>query len=582
MQKTAQMKAVLAAAAVALGIAGTAPAVYAAASCGDLDNNGSVAINDVVQHLLGASSLLTPAQLTALCGNSGFAGCGDLNGDGAENISDTQLLLNRASGISNCNEDSCTNRTVMSNGATLPSPITGNVFVPAGISVHVNGITYIEPGSSLTVSQDAKVLGDVTDPPSVIVVKTGARVYTKGVNNHPVIMTSAATPGTRNRQDWGGLVVLGKAPTNQPGATVEGIPPNADTIYGGSDANDFSGCIQYTQIQFSGRELTPDNELNTFTFAGVGRKTVMDHLQAHRGFDDALEWFGGTVNASFTVSSAPGDDGLDTQLGTTGSVQFAVVMQDAAALETPGCNGFEQDDSEFGFNNTPNNYPKYCNVTVLGARYDLATNPGTTNQEGILSRRGNSSQIMNTIIKDFRDSGINLRDPETANHYCGPRTGSKKCVNGPNNGAACTTAGDCGPADSTVVCTDSTLSGANPPVAVVKGVIFNNEGASGTVYGKDDSTCQANTAACRCSSTEFFALCVQSGGCIPSNDPTITAIGGSSFPRTNLVPAAGIVTTAPRDDCSARDSFFVNAPYIGAFQPGQPDWTVGWTSYPVN
>jgi hypothetical protein len=79
-----------------------------------------------------------------------------------------------------------------------------------------------------------------------------------------------------------------------------------------------------------------------------------------------------------------------------------------------------------------------------------------------------------------------------------------------------------------------------------------------------------------------MALCVQAGNCIPTTDPTIVAIGGGSFPRTGLVPGAGIVTTAPRDDCSARDSFFVNAPYIGAFAPGGPDWTQGWTSYPVN
>jgi hypothetical protein len=61
----------------------------------------------------------------------------------------------------------------------------------------------------------------------------------------------------------------------------------------------------------------------------------------------------------------------------------------------------------------------------------------------------------------------------------------------------------------------------------------------------------------------------------------IAAIGGDSFPRTNLIPPVGsLAATHPAADCTLIDSSFVAAPYIGAFAPGGPDWTAGWTAYP--
>jgi hypothetical protein len=639
------MKTIVAGIAATVAVYGAAPMVFAS-QCGDSDNNGAVAVNDVVQHLL-----VVNGGPDNLCGGSGYSQCGDLNGDGTgPSIVDTQLLLNKVSSIANCNPDTCVPQTVMANGATLPKPITGNVVVKAGNNAHVNGLTFVQPGASLTIEHGAKILGDVTDPPSVIIAKPSgsglptAHVFAQGTSASPVTLTSAASVGSRDRKDWGGIVLMGSAPVNLTDPHVEGVPESSDTVYGGGDGNDFSGCLKFTRVQFSGRELTPDNELNTITLAGVGRKTVLDHVQAHRGQDDCIEWFGGTANISFALSSAPGDDGLDNQLGTQDAVQPALVMQGADTNETPGSNGFEEDDSEFNFTASPPNFPKNCNVTALGARYDLATNPGTTNQVGILSRRGNSSMILNSIVKDFRQAGFQLRDPETSQHYCASRSGTKRCVNGPNNGMACTetappyttcnapkicVAGSNAGAtctnnsecptsqcilDPDVVCTDAhmagvceggtnkgndcasstdcpggtcPLTGSVAPLAKIQGVIFSNN----AVPAADNSTCATNNSpgatpiACQCSSTEYYALCKHEGNCITDTNVLGSIGSGSLFPRTNLVPtgaAATLVTGARRVDCSTKDSFFINLPYIGAFDPAGSDWTSGWTEYPTN
>lgn len=515
-----------------------------ASKCGDLNNDGSVQINDVILHLNAVNG--SPA---SICGGAGYANCANLDGKGPipADTNDLILELNKASGIVNCKPDQCIAETVLAcaGPTTIPAVGTGvNLFVPKTCDARLaNGLTFVQSGGILNIERGTTIKATTGNPVAALVVKPGGRINSTGTVAEPIVFTSAGGPPAAG--DWGGVNLLGKAPVNQPGITLEGLPPDPSLVYGGTDGNDFSGCVQYTRINYGGRELSPDNELNNFTMAGVGRKTIINHVQAHRGFDDNFEWFGGTVNTSFLVASACGDDCFDTQLGTVGGVQFGLGMQEAEALETPGSQGFENDNSEFGPNNAPINNPKYCNITMLGAKYSAA-NPGTTNQVGILSRRGNAITIANSIVKDFRQAGYQLRDPETAVHAC----------------------------------TSPAALNTTPPIGQIVNSLFNNNGSGGSVHANDGAGC-ASGGPCTCSSPEHFALLVASKNVLGTGDASIAAIGGASFPRTNLVPPGGsLAATHPAADCTLINSSFVAAPYIGAFQPGGADWTAGWTAYP--
>lgn len=543
MHKTWKWK--LAGAVAAIAVAGSAHLVNAA-TCGDSDNSGGVAINDVVLHLRVVSGIDLP---NGLCGGAGYANCSNLNGDGAgtTDIADTVLLLRKASGIANCPSDTCQTQVTLAGcpgPATLPNSITGNLFVPANCDARMNGLTFVEPGAVLTVAAGGTVKGIVTNPPSALVVKPGGRINAVGNSANPITWTSAASVGARQRQDIGGVNLLGRAPVNQPGITLEGFPVQPDLIYGGTDSNDFSGCMSYNRIFFSGREFTPDNELNGLTMAGVGRKTQIDHIQAHFGFDDCIEWFGGTVNSSFIVASACGDDGFDSQLGYVGALQFGLIADEANSIETPGSNGFEMDNSEFGATNTPFNNPKFCNVTAIGTNYS-SQNPTVTNSFGILSRRGNAMTIANSIVTHWRGGGYTLRDAPTATHAC----------------------------------TNSTTLNTSAPVGQIVNSIFGSNSVGNAV---NDASCP-NAGACTCSAQEHFTLLQASKNVLATADASIANIGGQVFPPTGLVPPGGsLAQTHPHADCTTIDSSFVSAPYIGAFQPGGTDWTQGWTAYPFN
>jgi hypothetical protein len=518
-----------------------------AASCGDSDNSGAVAINDVVLHLRVVSGIDAAA---SICGNAGYANCANLNGDGAgpTDISDTVLLLRQASNVANCPSDQCLARTVLAGcpgTAALPSNITGNLVIPAGCDARVNGVTNVAAGAVLTVEPGATVKGNAgLTPPSVLVVRPGGRINAVGTAGQPITWTSSNALGARAAEDWGGVALLGNAPVNEPGISIEGLN---DGFFGGTKVDDFSGCMSYNRIQFSGRELTPDNELNLFQMAGVGNRTQLDHIQAHIGADDGIEWFGGTVNMSYVVSSSAGDDNFDHQLGWTGGLQFGLIAQRAALVESGGSNGWEMDNSEFGADNLPRSAGKYCNVTAIGARYS-GDNPGVTNQFGVFSRRGNAMTIANSIVKDFRNGGYQMRDATTA---------ARACVNA------------------------STLN-TTAPVGVIQNSLFTDNGATGTEQAVNHSSCDA-PGECACTTTEHYALLQAQRNVLSTGDAAVEAIGGNTFPPNNLVPAPGsLPDTHPAADCTQINGSFVSAPYVGAFEPGGSDWTAGWTEYPLN
>ncbi|MGH8286420.1 MAG: hypothetical protein ACRETT_11715 [Steroidobacteraceae bacterium] len=171
-----------------------------------------------------------------------------------------------------------------------------------------------------------------------IVVNRGSQINVQGKVDAPVIMTSRQSIEGNTNVDsigqWGGLVILGRAPIgNCPGTTASGTSgceaqvEGTNAFYGGNGPADNSGSIRYLRIQHSGFQILPNNELNGITLAGVGNNTTFEFVQVHNSSDDGIEWFGGTVNARNLVLTGNDDDSLDTDVGFTGAIQFALVVQ---------------------------------------------------------------------------------------------------------------------------------------------------------------------------------------------------------------------------------------------------------------
>jgi len=229
-----------------------------------------------------------------------------------------------------------------------------------------------------------------------LVARRGSKIEALGTAQAPIIMTSVQDlTGQETAQgQWGGLVLLGRAPANscgdQVGETTEaelnscGVSAEGDAgQFGGNMPNDDSGTLNYVVVKHAGRTLGNGDELNGISFAGVGSGTVVDYIHVHQNLDDGVEFFGGTVSVKHVVLTAIGDDSFDWSFGWTGNAQFVLIKQD----ET-GDNAFEADNSEFDAAATPLTNPNIANVTVIGSN----------GANGVRLRAGTAGSLWNFAV----------------------------------------------------------------------------------------------------------------------------------------------------------------------------------------
>ena len=186
-----------------------------------------------------------------------------------------------------------------------------------------------------------------------MIITRGAKIEAVGTVDKPIVFTSNMAAGARDRGDWGGLILLGKAKNNKGNSVpIEGISDATDKgKHGGTDDADNSGTLKYVRVEYAGIPLSPDNEINGVTFGSVGSGTTVDYVQVYRSGDDAFEWFGGSVNAKHLLAVGTWDDDFDTDNGYSGKIQFAIAQRIHSIADVSGSNGFESDNDSNGSNN---------------------------------------------------------------------------------------------------------------------------------------------------------------------------------------------------------------------------------------
>jgi hypothetical protein len=174
----------------------------------------------------------------------------------------------------------------------------------------------------------------------------------------------------------------------------------------GTDPNDSSGTLSYVRVEYAGALVTADNELNSFTFGGVGAGTTIDHCQAYRGADDSFEFFGGNVNAKYLISTTANDDAFDFDFGYSGKLQFLVSVINPTAPYSANANCIESDNDATGTAATPVTRPVISNLTVVGTT-DGNTTATTTPASVVLYaanlRRNTNIVLRNSIFYGYKE-----------------------------------------------------------------------------------------------------------------------------------------------------------------------------------
>lgn len=527
-------------------IAGTS-ATSRAAICGDLNNSGGVNPRSIADVVLLFRAVLEEPDPSPLCGGAGVLDCGNVisnpsDGGTQIKINDVVALFNSVLGNETLFElcEGEGNEIACPGGqAVITADVTTNQVWQAGCDIELGGTVFVTSGAVVTIRAGAQIQGqrDAAEQPVALIFTPDTKINAVGTSGSPIVFTSDQPEGSKLPGDWGGLVINGRGPVNCPGdeCDAEGLE---GVTFGGTQTNDSSGIARFIHVEFAGRQLTIDNELNVFTMNGIGRATTIDHIHAHMGLDDAFEWFGGNVNTSFMLGTAAADDGLDWQIGTGGAHQFLAYLQYGGNLDPNTSNGWEGDNNEDDFEADPVSQPHFCNVTVVGAKGQAG---GAQPAFGLLGRRGTQFKISHSVITNWNTGGVTLRDSATLNDAC-----------------------NAGP----VLTGNTSLSNS---------VLFGN-----TADVVNHSSCDT-PGECDCTTTEWFGL--QTGNVTGA---TCNPIDGSSTcnPATSLclpTPAAACLGSKPAN-CTSIDASFTNTTYAGAFAPGAgADWATGaWIDLDVD
>lgn len=298
---------------------------------------------------------------------------------------------------------------------TISSDITSSTtWTKNNIYTLTGGFIYVTNNATLTIEPGTIIKGNG----ATLVISRGAKIMAEGTYNQPIVFTSSQPAGSRAAGDWGGIILCGRAPINDPAGSrlAEGGIDPVKGLYGGTDVNDNSGILKYVRIEFAGIAYQPNNETNGLTLGAIGLGTTIDYVQVSYGGDDAFEFFGGTVNCKHLIANKTLDDMFDTDYGYTGRVQFAVGISDSLVADISGSNGFESDNDATGTTNGPLTKPIFSNVSIFGPMQT----PGSTGYNSNYKRaahirRSSSLCTYNSFFSGF-PVGLKIDGATTGNN----------------------------------------------------------------------------------------------------------------------------------------------------------------------
>jgi hypothetical protein len=370
---------------------------------------------------------------------------------------------------------------------------------------------------TMTIEAGTTLHGRGGTPPSMIVIRRGAKIDAQGTAADPIVFTSAQPAGLRAPGDWGGLIINGRAPSNEIGSGGQlPVGEGGSGEYGGTIPDDDSGTLRYVRVEFAGHVFTSDDELNGIAFQGVGSGTTVEYVQVHRNADDGVEFFGGTVNVKRLLITGCLDDSMDWMGGWTGKAQFVVLQQWSGGAD----NGIEADNLEADNDASPRSHPQISNMTIVGPADAIEAS-----DIGLQLRRGTGANLHNLIVLGMNEHALDIDNDATWNHAY----------------------------------TDGTYTTLTGNLTLENSILFGNAVGDFVDDAGDPQT-----------DTEF-----NNDQAVPNllTDPQLTAPQDEQSP--NFLPQAGSpALTTGWDDPG--DPFFEAVTFIGAM--GTTDWTATWTT----
>ncbi len=301
--------------------------------------------------------------------------------------------------------DNTTATPTASGTILLSGTYTQDLILDANETYKINGSLIMATGTTLEIPAGMTIEALASGADVYIAISQGAKIIANGTASNPIVFTSDAS--SPEAGDWGGLILLGKAPINSVTGSSTSTSEIASLPFGGTNANDDSGILRYVRVEYSGGSADGQSENNGISFYGVGNGTVAEYIQVYEGKDDGVEFFGGTVNVSYLSVVNAQDDSIDWTEGYTGTITNAYVKHGESHDK-----GIEADGYNTDFSNAGGYFskPTVNNLTIVGLG-------ASTGNEAIRLRAGTQGIFNNVHITGFEE-GFDL-DGDLGNNPTG-------------------------------------------------------------------------------------------------------------------------------------------------------------------
>ena len=265
----------------------------------------------------------------------------------------------------------------------------------------LTGIVTVKNGGTLVIPAGTRITA-TAGASTYVLVEQGGRMYANGTPGSPILFTSS----TAEAGNWGGIVICGKAPINTGNTSSSEI---GNLPYGGTEATDNSGALNYVRIEYAGAEFVANKKFNGLSLFGIGNETRVESVALLNNADDGIEIYGGTVNVSNIVSIGNTNQAFSYKDGWIGNATNIYTKRKADGTGNTGITGI----NNAGNNNaSPRSNPTIKNVTFIG---------GTSGESnGIKLKQGTFATLDNVVISDW-STGINIESDSTVVRFNGKK-----------------------------------------------------------------------------------------------------------------------------------------------------------------
>ncbi|RZF59326.1 hypothetical protein [Sphingobacterium corticibacterium] len=301
--------------------------------------------------------------------------------------------------FTSCSDDDDVNPIGGTEITELNGNITAEDAIVVGTSINLTGPTYVKEGATLTIPAGTTINATTEGTSAFILVERGGKIIAKGTESAPIRFTST----TKRSGSWGGLIINGYAPLSRPteaSASTGQTEISPNILYGGDNAADNSGELDYVILEYTGANINDAAEHNGLTLNGVGNGTKISNIYIKDGADDAIEFFGGSVDVTNLLVVNSEDDMFDFTQGYTGTLTNAYGIWEAAFTTNEGDpRGIEADGNLDGktMQDVAQSNFKINGMTIV--QNSTTAGAAGTMQDVVKIRRGATATITNLLIE---------------------------------------------------------------------------------------------------------------------------------------------------------------------------------------